>query len=103
MKHFEIMGSLKEEGKNWRTNLTCHVVAESAQKAIQLAIGKHPAMEIWSLQHKGPVDLIEQVPSSETDYDAEGKRWMTPEEAETKCICGGDKTAPLSAVAIDQH
>lgn len=60
MKHFEILGSEKAEGEQWRTNLVCHVVAVTAQKAMQLALEKHPDMVIWSLNHKGRVDIIQE-------------------------------------------
>ena len=61
MRHFEIMGSMQEEGKSWRSNLNCHVVAENAQKALELALEKYPSLDVWSLHHKGRVDIIEQI------------------------------------------
>ena len=61
MKHFEINGSEPAGEGKWRANIVCHVVAETAQRAMQLAIEKHPTMEVWSLNHRGRVDIIEDV------------------------------------------
>lgn len=59
MRHFEINGSIQEIDKKWRTNLTCHVVAETAQRALQLAVDKHAGFDVFSLNHRGRVDIIE--------------------------------------------
>ena len=59
-KHFEIMGSERDLEKRHRVNITCHVVAESAERALLLALERHPGMEVWSLQHKGRVDIIQE-------------------------------------------
>lgn len=61
MRHYEIQGSLPSpEGKQWRTNVICHVVADDASMAMNLALQRHPDIDIWSLQHKGKVDIIQQ-------------------------------------------
>lgn len=61
MRHFEIRGSTAQPEKQWRINITCHVVAETAQRALQLALEKHPMMDVYSLNHKGQMDIIEDA------------------------------------------
>jgi hypothetical protein len=62
MKHYEISGSELQPEKQWRTNIICHVVCATAQRAMELAMQKHPGMEIHSLVHRGKVDIIEDKP-----------------------------------------
>lgn len=60
MRHFEIQGSTSQPDKQWRLNITCHVVAYDAMRAMQLVLIKYPEIDIHSLQHKGKVDIIEE-------------------------------------------
>lgn len=64
MRHFEIHGSAAQPDKQWRINITCHVVAENAQRALQLALEKYPEIDVHSLHHKGRVDIIQDVPNA---------------------------------------
>ena len=76
MRHFEIHGSALQPEKTWRLNITCHVVAENAQRALQLALDKHPEMDVHSLHHKGRVDIIQDVPNVEAKGLA--RFWASP-------------------------
>ena len=62
MKRYEIMGSHLIEGGKWGANETCHVVAATAQRAVELVMVRYPDLEIWSLHNKGRVDIIEDRP-----------------------------------------
>lgn len=65
MKHYEINGSTPPDPKAkypHRANIVCHVIADDAPTAMRLAIEKHPGLEVWSLSHRGRVDIIEQKP-----------------------------------------
>ena len=59
MRCFEISGSFQEPEKTYRTNVICIVAATNAQRAIELVMQKHPGIEVWSLQHRSRVDIIE--------------------------------------------
>jgi hypothetical protein len=66
MKHYEVHGSKpgaerKGYPQQWRQNITCHVVAESLQKAVQLTLEAHPDAELHSVSHRGMVDIIDQT------------------------------------------
>lgn len=58
-RHFEIKGSKEQPEKTWRQNIVCNVVAETAQRALELALEKHPDLDVFSLIHRGRVDIIE--------------------------------------------
>jgi hypothetical protein len=67
-RHWEVRGSLPPEtvaasqghpAYKWRKNVTCHVVAESAGRALELTEQKHPGIEVWDIHHRGEIDIIE--------------------------------------------
>ena len=61
VRHYQINGSEPQENKQWRKNIVCHVVADNAIRAMELAMAKHPNMDIFALNHRGEVDIIEDA------------------------------------------
>lgn len=58
MKHFEITGSYQKPEHRYRQNIRVYVVTETAQRAMHLVLDKYPDVDIWSINHKGSVDVI---------------------------------------------
>lgn len=65
-RHWVVRGSVpKTDPRSWRENVECRVVAETAERALACVRAKHPEILIWSLEHGGKIDFIEdQEPSS---------------------------------------
>ena len=66
MKHWEVNGSIElppREGSSYRgrQNITAHVLAASARRAIELVEAKHVGIEVHSVQHRGRIDVIEDT------------------------------------------
>lgn len=63
MKHFSIFGVLppnpESADRHRRVNKTLEVVAATAQRALQLADERFPGIEIYSLQHRGAIEIIQ--------------------------------------------
>lgn len=61
---YDVRGSLpKKGGLSYRKNCDEHVVAESAVMAIKLVMKAHPDATIHSVQHRGKIDLAQEIPS----------------------------------------
>lgn len=54
---------LPEGGQVYLSNCDKHVVAESASMAIELVMKKHPGGIIHSVQHRGKIDIAQEIPS----------------------------------------
>ena len=70
MKHWEIRGSMPPaipQGHSYafRENVTSHVIAASARRALELVEAKHKGIEIYSAQHRGKIDVIDDRDSVE--------------------------------------
>ena len=64
MKHWQVQGSMPamiRDGHShpWRENITAHVIADSAHRAIELVEEKHIGIEIHSVTHRGKIDVID--------------------------------------------
>jgi hypothetical protein len=59
MRHYEIQGSILLPGEQYRRNMICHVIADSASRAMTLVLEKHPGIDIWRLEHRGSIDVID--------------------------------------------
>lgn len=61
---YDVRGSLPKEGAlQYRKNCDKHVAAESAVMAIELVMKLHPGATIHSVQHRGKIDLAQEIPS----------------------------------------
>lgn len=61
---YDVRGSLPKQGAlSYRKNCDEHVVAESAVMAIELVMKAHPDATIHSVQHRGKIDLAQEIPS----------------------------------------
>lgn len=61
-KHWEVRGSLPPEGnRTYHKQQTCHVLALSAARAIELVEKKYAGITIWSVVHRGEIDVIEDT------------------------------------------
>jgi hypothetical protein len=58
--HYEVTGSLPPKPeRQWRTNRIAHVVAPNAKRAIELVEALHPGIEVFTVLHRGHIDIIE--------------------------------------------
>lgn len=57
--HYEIQGSKMRPGDKYKTNITIHIVTTDITRAIKLAQDKHEELEIWSIEHRGNIDVID--------------------------------------------
>jgi len=55
--------------KQWRTNVTVHVLASTAARALAVAEERRPGLRVSSLAHKGetPNIYVDDLPTVEVD------------------------------------
>ena len=60
-RHWFVQGSMPPEpGKpHWRKNIEAHVVTDSAAKAIALVVEKYPDIDVWTVTHRGAIEIID--------------------------------------------
>jgi hypothetical protein len=68
MKHWQVQGSMPlamRPGRSYeyRENVTAHVIAASARRAVELVELKHAGIEIHSVNHRGQIDVIDDSKS----------------------------------------
>lgn len=70
MKHWQVQGSMPPAMRpgnthEYRQNVTAHVVAVSARRALELVEARHVGIEIHSIQHCGKIDVIDDSKGSD--------------------------------------
>jgi hypothetical protein len=68
-QHWQITGSMPPVdrpgySRNWRENVTAHVVAATAERAIELLKLRRPGITIFSVNNRGAIDFIDDTESA---------------------------------------
>ena len=62
-RHWEVRGSMPAKNAgHWRENVVCHVVTDSARRALDLVEAKYAGITIHSVYAHGKIDIIEDAP-----------------------------------------
>lgn len=95
---YDVRGSLpKKGGLSYRKNFDKHVVAVSIVRAIELVMKAHPDATIYSVQHRGKINIAQEMPS---DVNLLGTYYC----ASPKCLeHSGDGTLRRPEVERNEH
>lgn len=67
MKHWELHGTVPWEDQKraafGRRNVTAHIVAPTARRALELAEAKYAGLEVYTISHRGLIDYIDEQPA----------------------------------------